>query len=222
LTIGLAAVNTVLIAIPVIAAIKDAFLLTEGGVKVAATGAKVATEVASETIAADVTAISAKEAVVPSTLEIVQPKTIEMVADNTLPMLDDAAQKLYPNVMDAKGLKFNFSSEIKAISSGVDDAAKGGSHLVYEGLDASGKVKYVGITGRDAAVRFSEHLNSVGTGKELLRYRVIDGATGLSKSGARVWEQTLMNQYGLGKNGGMLLNKINSIAPTNWWLYGIK
>jgi hypothetical protein len=34
--------------------------------------------------------------------------------------------------------------------------------------------------------------------------------------------QTLINQYGLQKNGGLLLNKINSIAPKNWWQYGIK
>lgn len=101
------------------------------------------------------------------------------------------------------------------------EAAKGGSRVVYQGLDAAGKVRYVGITGRDAAVRFGEHLNS-GTARSLLDYRVIDGATGLSKTGARVWEQTLINQYGLQKNGGMLLNKVNSIAPKYWWQYGIK
>jgi hypothetical protein len=55
-----------------------------------------------------------------------------------------------------------------------------------------------------------------------LDYRVINGATGLSKTGARVWEQTLINQHGLGKNGGQLINSINSIAPKNWWQYGIK
>lgn len=107
----------------------------------------------------------------------------------------------------------------------MDDVfAKGGSkgtHLVYEGLDAAGNVKYIGITGRDVAVRFGEHLNS-GTARSLLDYRVIDGATGLSKTQARIWEQTLINQYGLGKNGGQLLNKVNSIAPKNWWQFGIK
>lgn len=96
-----------------------------------------------------------------------------------------------------------------------------GTHLVYEGLDAAGNVKYIGITGRDVAVRFGEHLNS-GTARSLLDYRVIDGATGLSKTQARIWEQTLINQYGLGKNGGQLLNKVNSIAPKNWWQFGIK
>src|SRR5690606_12605484 len=82
----------------------------------------------------------------------------------------------------------------------VDDAAKGvgkGTHLVYEGLDAAGNVEYIGITGRDAAVRFGEHLNS-GTARSLLDYRVINGETGLSKTQARIWEQTLINQYGLG------------------------
>lgn len=103
-------------------------------------------------------------------------------------------------------------------------AAKGvgkGTHLVYEGLDAAGNVKYIGITGRDAAVRFGEHLNS-GTARSLLDYRVINGATGLSKTQARIWEQTLINQYGLGNNGKQLLNKVNSIAPKNWWQFGIK
>ncbi len=100
-------------------------------------------------------------------------------------------------------------------------AAKGGSNLVYQGIDKAGVVRYVGITEREAAVRFAEHLNS-GTAKSLLQYRVVDGATGLSRTGARVWEQGLINQYGLQKNGGLLLNKINSIAPKNWWQYGIK
>ncbi|MBD1432388.1 hypothetical protein H8B06_06090 [Sphingobacterium sp. DN00404] len=83
-------------------------------------------------------------------------------------------------------------------------AAKGvvkGTHLVYEGLDAAGNVKYIGITGRDATVRFGEHLNSE-TARSLLDYRVINGAAGLSKTQSRIWEQTLINQYGLVRNGG--------------------
>jgi hypothetical protein len=70
-------------------------------------------------------------------------------------------------------------------------------------------------------LRFAEHLNS-GTGKSLLQYRVVDGATGLSRTGARVWEQTLINQYGLQKNGGLLLNRINSISPKYWHKHLIK
>jgi hypothetical protein len=95
------------------------------------------------------------------------------------------------------------------------------AYVVYERLDAAGKVRYVGITSRDAAIRFGEHINS-GTAKSLLDFRVIEGATNLTKTQARVFEQTLINQYGMQKNGGMLLNQINSISQKNWFLYGIK
>ena len=98
---------------------------------------------------------------------------------------------------------------------------KNGTNVVYQGIDKAGTVRYIGITERESAVRFAEHLKS-GTAKSLLQYYVINGATGLSRTEARVLEQTLINRYGLPKNGGLLLNKINSIAPKNWWQYGIK
>lgn len=66
-------------------------------------------------------------------------------------------------------------------------------------------------------VRFAEHLNS-GTPRALLDYRVIEGATGLTKIQARIMEQTLINQYGIEN----LYNIRNSIAPKYWWQYGIK
>jgi RHS repeat-associated protein len=101
-------------------------------------------------------------------------------------------------------------------------AAKGGNYVVYEGVDiATGTVRYVGMTGRDASVRFAEHLSSR-TPKAFLDYNVVPGATGLSKTQARVFEQTLINKYGLSKNSGLLLNSRNSIAPKYWWQYGIK
>ena len=43
----------------------------------------------------------------------------------------------------------------------------------------------------------------------------IDGLQNLSRSDARAVEQVLIENYGLGKNGGSLLNKINSISPVN-------
>jgi hypothetical protein len=92
---------------------------------------------------------------------------------------------------------------------------------VYEGIDAAGNVRYIGISGRNAAVRFGEHFNS-GTAKSLLDFRIIEGATGLSKTQARIWEQTLINRYGMQRNGGLLFNKINSIAPKNWLRFGIR
>lgn len=79
----------------------------------------------------------------------------------------------------------------------------------------------VRIPSRTLAERELEHLAATGTGKELLDYYVINGATGLSKTEARIIEQTLINDYGLGKSRGQLLNKINSIAEKYWGQLGI-
>ncbi|MFP0266412.1 hypothetical protein BFR77_01095 [Acinetobacter pittii] len=96
------------------------------------------------------------------------------------------------------------------------------SNVVYQGFDKAGDVRYIGITQRAPEARFAEHLNSIGTGKEFLRYEVVPGAINLSRPEARKMEQTLINQYGLGKNGGTLLNQINSINPKYWERFGIK
>lgn len=94
----------------------------------------------------------------------------------------------------------------------------GGTYSVYQGLDASGNIRYAGITSRNTAVRFAEHAAGGGE-KGSLIFQEIKGATGLSKSSARVMEQNLINQYGLQRNGGQLLNKINSISPSKWGNY---
>ena len=73
-----------------------------------------------------------------------------------------------------------------------------GTNTVYRGLDAAGKVRYVGITNRAPAVRFAEHLGS-GTNKAHLRYEAIPGASNLSRTGARVWEQGLIKSIRLRK-----------------------
>lgn len=39
--------------------------------------------------------------------------------------------------------------------------------------------------------------------------------------GVRIQEQTFINQYGLGKYGGALINQRNEIAPEFWSKYGI-
>lgn len=94
----------------------------------------------------------------------------------------------------------------------------GGTNSVYQGIDEAGNVKYIGITERAPDVRFSEHLNSIGTGKEFLDYKVIDGMENLSRINARILEQSLINQAGKSN----LLNIRNSIAPKYWSQYGIK
>jgi len=96
-------------------------------------------------------------------------------------------------------------------------AARAGTYSVYQGLDAASKSGYVGITSRAPTVRFTEHLSS-NTARSDLFYRTIDGATGLTRTQARIWEQNLINQHGLGN----LLNLRNSIDPKYWWMYGIK
>jgi filamentous hemagglutinin len=58
--------------------------------------------------------------------------------------------------------------------------------------------------------RTAEHLRQRG-----LFIRQVDGLENLSRKDARAVEQVLIEYYGLGKNGGSLLNKINSISHKN-------
>ena len=78
---------------------------------------------------------------------------------------------------------------------------------VYTSETAEGVVKYVGIT-NNLARREAEHLAQKGININPLM-------TGLSRSDARAVEQALIEMHGLGKTGGTLLNKINSIATSN-------
>lgn len=68
-------------------------------------------------------------------------------------------------------------------------------------------MQYVEIT-NDLARRDAEHLASKGIQIE----KVLGG---LSRDAARGVEQALIEIHGLDKNGGTLLNRINSIARTN-------
>ncbi|HXB58566.1 MAG TPA: RHS repeat-associated core domain-containing protein [Candidatus Acidoferrales bacterium] len=112
-------------------------------------------------------------------------------------------------------LRVAAKGEIKAT---VEEA---GRYVVYQGIDkATGTVKYVGITSRTVAVRGAEHA-AAKEGKELLRYEAVKGANNLTKMQARVYEQNLINRYGL-QGEGQLLNKINSIDEKYWAQHGIK
>ena len=109
-------------------------------------------------------------------------------------------------------------AEATAIAAAATTTAKEvGKYSVYQGFDAANKVGYVGITSRTPAIRFAEHAAS-NTARSTLRYRVVDGATSLTKTQARILEQNLINQHGLEN----LLNLRNSIDPKYWWLYDIK
>ena len=105
------------------------------------------------------------------------------------------------------GLKKNnniFDKVSKIIGNRV---AKGGKNFVYISKNANGVVDYAGIT-NNLARRAAEQLSSKG-----IRIQKLMG--GLSRSDARAVEQALIEIHGLGKNGGTLLNKINSISPKN-------
>lgn len=72
----------------------------------------------------------------------------------------------------------------------------------------NGVTRYVGIT-KDFAARAAAHARNG------IRIRQIPGLENLTRSSARAVEQALIDFFGLGKNGGSLLNKINSIARGN-------
>jgi filamentous hemagglutinin len=80
---------------------------------------------------------------------------------------------------------------------------------VYLSTSEDGTTQYVGITDNIDA-RSAAHLSQKG-----IEIDPIPGLQGISRDDARAVEQVLIEYNGLGKNGGSLLNKINSIAVTN-------
>ena len=87
----------------------------------------------------------------------------------------------------------------------VDAAVIGGKTCVYSCV-IDGITRYVGVTD-DVRRRGVEHLREKG-----IIIQEIPGLSNLSRSDARAVEQTLIEYYGLGKDGGTLINKINSIS----------
>jgi hypothetical protein len=99
-----------------------------------------------------------------------------------------------------------FIAEVEQTSSILAGEGEIGINIVYASTE-SGVTQYVGIT-NNLAKRAAQHLKSKGIKIEpLLR--------GLTRSDARAVEQALIEIHGLSKNGGTLLNKINSISKTN-------
>lgn len=98
---------------------------------------------------------------------------------------------------------------------GSSEGSSGGSksssanNTVYQALDEEGNVIYVGIT-NNFIRRAGEQLRL-----KDITIRQIDGLVGLVRSDARAAEQALIESFGLSKNGGSLINQINSIARSN-------
>jgi hypothetical protein len=80
---------------------------------------------------------------------------------------------------------------------------------VYQSFNEAGEVNYVGIT-QNFEQRAAQQLAQKG-----IIIRPIYGLSNLSRADARSVEQVLIEKYGLGKKGGILLNKINSISRNN-------
>jgi filamentous hemagglutinin len=101
-------------------------------------------------------------------------------------------------------------SAAPAISSVVANNGRVGvGQAVYRSVDASGVVRYIGIT-NNLSRRAAEHLRKSG-----IQIGAIPGLNNLTRQQARAVEQALIEAHGLGRNGGTLLNRINSIARTN-------
>jgi len=92
---------------------------------------------------------------------------------------------------------------------GATKAGKAAETAVYVARGAEDVVQYVGIT-NNVARRAAEHAASKG-----IEIGALKGLEGLSRADARAVEQTLIEIHKLGKDGGTLLNQINSIAKRN-------
>ncbi|VWC41902.1 AAdhesin HecA family protein [Burkholderia lata] len=84
-----------------------------------------------------------------------------------------------------------------------------GKTAVYVSVAPDGTVQYVGITDNIDA-RAAAHMSQKG-----ISIDAIPGLENISRADARAVEQVLIEYNGLGKNGGALLNKINSISTSN-------
>ena len=94
------------------------------------------------------------------------------------------------------------------------------TYSVYVGKNEN-RIGYVGITKRNPEIRIGEHLRSNSI-RNSLSYNTIKSTGNYSSIRAHILEQKIINYYKLQKNGGLLYNKINSLAPKKWPLYQIK
>jgi RHS repeat-associated protein len=103
------------------------------------------------------------------------------------------------------GLGKAIGALVRAFGRGAGEA-----NVVYQSVNAAGDVNYVGIT-NNLPRRAAEHLAS----PRGISINPIPGLTNLSRADARAVEQVLIETHGLARNGGTLLNRINSIARSN-------
>ena len=95
-----------------------------------------------------------------------------------------------------------------------------GNSSVYVGRDAENKIRYVGRTDRKPEIRFQEHFHDGSKKSIIVKFEPIK--TTLDHNSSRAAEQILINKYGMKKNGGDLINKVNSISPKQWKKFGVE
>ena len=110
----------------------------------------------------------------------------------------DAADSLN----DARKATDRTLDAIKTAAKNLDE----GDNFVYIARGSDGIIEYVGIT-NDFVRRKTEW---AAKGRQIEHY--IDG---LDRNSARIVEQTVIETFGMSKNGGRLTNKINSISTKN-------
>jgi hypothetical protein len=123
--------------------------------------------------------------------------------------LDAGANETIGGTLDKLIQGSPIGPEVAGIGLGIG-AIKGvaeSENLVYRSVNAAGEVNYVGIT-NNLERRAAEQLGSKG-----ISIDAIPGLSNLPRADARAVEQTLIENHGLSKDGGTLVNKINSIAP---------
>ncbi|AHK47396.1 YD repeat containing protein (plasmid) [Ensifer adhaerens OV14] len=128
--------------------------------------------------------------------------TLSLVVGDLLDVFDSAGP-----VGVAGGIANNTAVTVMRPSALV--AATEGRNVVYQSVSIEGRVVYVGIT-NNLERRAAQHLGSKGIAIDR-----IPGMQNLSRADARAVEQTLIEHFGKVKDGGSLLNKINSISPSN-------
>ena len=118
-------------------------------------------------------------------------------AEDIVDAIDD-----FDDVYDAGRSANRTLKEIQEAAKNLDS----GDNYVYIARGTDGIIEYVGIT-NDFARRETEW---AAKGRKIQPY-----IKGLDRKSARIVEQTVIETFGMAKNGGRLSNKINSISPKN-------
>jgi hypothetical protein len=126
------------------------------------------------------------------------------LAETQLKLRYAAASQVEAVTVSAEGATLTLAPG--AVAMAARGTGSSNNNSVYRSVNSQGQVQYVGLT-NDVARRAVEHLRQSGF--------EIDKLLGnLSRKDARAVEQALIEIHGLGKNGGTLLNRINSLART--------